>query len=83
MISFSISFFLENRGENKGRKTSTDDKTTIIIVLAVLLVSLIITIVAIIIIYGKKSKLVKRENCLCISRLTKQVFETNFTEKIY
>ena len=83
MISFSISFFLENRGENKERKTSTDNKTTIIIVLAVLLVSLIITIVAIIIIHGKKSKWVKRENCLCISRLTKQVFETNFTEKIY
>ena len=56
LISFSISYFLENRDETPGYKTNNDNKTTIIIVLAVLLVSLIIAIVAIIIIYGKKSK---------------------------
>ena len=56
LILFSISYFLENRDEIQGRKSSSDNKTTIMIVLAVLLISLIIAIIAYIIIRGKKSK---------------------------
>ena len=56
LILFSISYFLENRDEIQGRKSSSDNKTTTMIVLAVLLTSLIIAIIAYIIIRGKKSK---------------------------
>ena len=56
LILFSISYFLENRDEMEGRKTSGDNIATIIIVLAVLLISFIIAIIAYIIIRGKKSK---------------------------
>ena len=65
LILFSISYFLGNKGESQGSKTSSDNKTTIIIVVVVLLVTTyIVAIVAIIIIRGKKRKWLKGENCL-------------------